>query len=39
METGDAVFKIRRNPEEVRTARGRNVCLWSRKNWPGPSNK
>lgn len=27
MEIGDAVFKIRRNPEEVRTARGRNVMF------------
>lgn len=27
METGDAIFKIRRNPEEVRTARGRSVMF------------
>lgn len=27
MEIGDAFFKIRRNPEEVRTARGRNVMF------------
>lgn len=27
MKIGDAIFKIRRNPEEVRTARGRNVMF------------
>lgn len=27
MEIGDAIFKTRRNPEEVTTARGRNFMF------------
>lgn len=27
MEIEDAIFKIRRNPEEVRTAKGRNAMF------------
>lgn len=37
MEIADDIFKIRRKPEGVRMARGRNVMVFlpSRKNWPG----